>query len=294
MSEIAIRRHLHVNYNCTDVDNLERFYNGVFGTKTVMKSAGTDDGRPFGIYGPTTSKATFVYDHRGGRRSSALELVQWTDPATYGSVYPDPWDRGIQSLAYSSDDLERTTALAVDLGGSLERRGENWLLLRDPEGVWIEVLAGAGPAEHRYLRVVCSDMGRSMAWWSQLGYTTEGLQTPPQAEVWPSSADRQITGEQPLVPTDDRSFGIVLTTWSGPTPVGPTYAMPYHQGLYRMAIAVDDVHQAFAELTELGVTRQSVYTFQLPGTKLVDGLTMLFVRDPDGILVELVERPRKL
>jgi catechol 2,3-dioxygenase-like lactoylglutathione lyase family enzyme len=43
---------------------------------------------------------------------------------------------------------------------------------------------------------------------------------------------------------------------------------------------------------EFGVPRVPPYTFQLPGTKLTDGLTILFIRDPDGILVELVERPR--
>jgi hypothetical protein len=45
---------------------------------------------------------------------------------------------------------------------------------------------------------------------------------------------------------------------------------------------------------EVGVPRVPPYTFQLPGTKLTDGLTILFIRDPDGILVELVDRPRKL
>jgi catechol 2,3-dioxygenase-like lactoylglutathione lyase family enzyme len=69
--------------------------------------------------------------------------------------------------------------------------------------------------------------------------------------------------------------------------------MPFHQGLYRMAIAVDDVHAAYASLREAGIAKQPPYTFHLPGTPLTDGLTIIFLRDPDGILVELVERPRQ-
>ena len=59
-----------------------------------------------------------------------------------------------------------------------------------------------------------------------------------------------------------------------------------------MAMAVDDIHATHAALLAAGATRQPPYTFQLPGTKLTDGLTILFIRDPDGILVELVDRPR--
>jgi hypothetical protein len=32
--------------------------------------------------------------------------------------------------------------------------------------------------------------------------------------------------------------------------------------------------------------------FQLAGTPITEGLAILFIRDPDKVLVELVERPR--
>ncbi len=95
-----------------------------------------------------------------------------------------------------------------------------------------------------------------------------------------------------MVATDDPSFGLLLTTWSGPEPTGPTYGVPFHQGLYRMAMAVDDIRATYDSLLRAGIPRQTPYTFQLPGTPLTDGLTILFIRDPDGILVELVDRPR--
>jgi catechol 2,3-dioxygenase-like lactoylglutathione lyase family enzyme len=142
--------------------------------------------------------------------------------------------------------------------------------------------------------VVCSDLDRTVQWWKQLGFAPTSLPTPPAHEIWPADAEHSIDAEQAMVPTDDPGFGVVFTTWTGPTPIGPTYAMPYHQGLYRMAMAVDDVHATFDTLLATGVARQNSYTFQLPGTKLTDGLTMVFIRDPDGILVELVDRPRQV
>lgn len=229
----------------------------------------------------------------GGRRSNSLELVEWIDPATIGAVYPDPWYRGIQSVGYSAADLDAVTECAVELGGSLVRRGDAWLLVKDPEGVSIEVHHRNGPSEGTFLRVVCSDLDRTSDWWSGLGFHEATLPSPPVDEIWPGDGERVVTAEKAMVPTDDSDFGIVLTTWSGPTPVAPTYGMPFHQGLFRMAMAVDDVHTAFDSLLEMGIARQNVSTFQLPGTKLADGLTMLFIRDPDGIVVELVERPRQ-
>jgi hypothetical protein len=59
-----------------------------------------------------------------------------------------------------------------------------------------------------------------------------------------------------------------------------------------MAMAVDDATSAWEALREEGLAIQPPYAFQLPGTKLAGGLTILLVRDPDAILVELVERPR--
>ena len=290
---VEVRRFLHVNYNCTDIELLEQFYVGTLGLKTVMKSESSGgNATPFGMFGiESASKATFVYDHRGGKWSNAFELVQWVQPQTIGAVYPSPWCRGIQSSAYSAEDLDGVATRAVQLGGAVVRRGTTWVLLTDPEGAYVEVQQAAGLSEAKYLRIVCSDLQRSVQWWQGIGFTPTDLPSPPTGEIWPETDGRVVTAEQAMVPTDDR-FGIILTTWSGDTPIGPTYAMPYHQGLYRMAMAVDDARGAAATLVDNGVGRQNYYTFQLPGTKLTDGLTMVFIRDPDGILVELVDRPR--
>ena len=290
---VEVRRFLHCNYNCTDVDLLERFYAPLFGLKAVMRTENTNGaGEPFGMYARSSTKTTFLYDHRGGRRANSLELVQWNEPRTFGSVYPHPWNHGIQSVAYSAHDLDAVASGAVELGGTVVRRGDGWLLLVDPEGVGLEVFQADGPSEMRYLRIVVSDLDRSLDWWGALGFVEAPLAVVAGGDIWPDGDGRTITAERSIVGTDDASFGLLFTTWSGPQPVGPTYALPFHQGIYRMAMAVDDVHAAYDALLGMGVPRVLPYTFQLPGTKLTNGLTILFIRDPDGILVELVDRPR--
>ncbi len=289
----ACRRFLHTNYNCTDLGRLERWYTSVLGLKPVMRSTSPGaNGEAFGIYDLTTSEVVFLYDHRGGRQATSLELVRWIDPPTAGKPYPYPWDHGVQAAGFAVPDLERATALATAEGGHLVGRTDSAALLRDPEGVAVELVPGGGEhAEAHHLRLVCRDIDASLAWYQQIGFAPVA-QTATAAELWEGDSDHRLVREVGLSLGDDPTYSLVLTAWSGPAPVGPTYAMPFHQGLYRMALAVDDVEAAHAALQETGVARQPPYTFALPGTPITEGLRIMFIRDPDGVLVELVERPR--
>jgi catechol 2,3-dioxygenase-like lactoylglutathione lyase family enzyme len=297
MGAAEVRRFLHCNYNCRNLEQLDQFYRSLFSLKNVMHST-TDatEGYPFGMHRPTVSTDTiFLYDHRGPRVCTSLELVKYVDPPPLGYPYREPYFHGIQSCAYVATDIEAIATEAVRLGGSVTARTDGALRLRDPEGVHVEVLQGERPKpEAHHLRIVCSDLGRTRAWYERIGFTVnpEAVTIPGEA-LW-SADDRQITGEVALSATDERTFSLIFNTWSGGHPGWPTYAGFNHVGLYRMAIAVDDVHAAYEDLQTDGVAGPPPYTFPLPGTKITDGLTILFIRDPDGIMVELVERPRSI
>jgi catechol 2,3-dioxygenase-like lactoylglutathione lyase family enzyme len=293
---VEVRRLLHVNYNCVDIDVLERWYTELFALKTVMRTE-TDagDATAFGLQLLTASSTIFLYDHRGARRTSSLELVHWTSPPTFGRAYPNPWDHGIQSVAYSAPDLDEVERKIGQLGGRVLRRRDDVLLAKDPEDVTVEIYStGSLEPEQLHLRLSVHDLAKSADWWAKLGFQpAERTPAVPAAELWPDEPDHTVDNEIALVGTDDPTLSIVLTSWDGPPPIGPSYGAPFHQGLYRMAMAVDDVHAAYAALMVLGIPRQPTYTFAMPGTKLTHGLTILFIRDPDGILVELVDRPRQ-
>lgn len=292
---VHVRRLLHTNYNCTDAERLMRFYTDAFEMKTVMRRTSDDTpGVLFGLEMSTAQDTIFLYDHRGARRITSLELVQWLNPPTFGSVYPNPWDHGIQAAGFAAPDLDAVRDNAEASGATIVAAHGDALALRDPEGLPIEVYRGDNAEiEQRHLRIVVRDLDATVAWWSKLGYTVaEDAFHAPDGGLWAGSGDHFVSGEVAMVATDETSFALLFETWDGPPPVGPTYGAPFHQGLYRMAMAVDDVHAAYRALLEVGMAVQPPYAFAMPGTKIAEGLTILFIRDPDGILVELVERPR--
>src|SRR5437588_12339305 len=142
MPAAECRRFLHTNYNCTDIDRLERWYTSVFELKPVMRSEGEgSSGEAFGIYDLTSSSTVFLYDHRGGRQTTSVELVRWINPSTAGKPYPFPWDHGVQSLGFAVPDLDDTAERAEAEGGRVVQRVDKGVLLCDPEGVAVEVVA---------------------------------------------------------------------------------------------------------------------------------------------------------
>ena len=65
-----------------------------------------------------------------------------------------------------------------------------------------------------------------------------------------------------------------------------------HQGLYRCALRVESVDKALAALPDSVEVRGDPVWCPLPGTK-IDGLYIAFLRSPDGVVFEFVERPLK-
>lgn len=294
---VEARRFLHTNYNCRDVDRLAAWYGPLLGLRTVMRSVAEDtDGIAHGLRQEILADTAFLYDHRGARRATALELVGWTDPPVVGTPYRNPWDHGIHAVGYTvpDGDLDDVVERAVRTGGRLVRRTGRATLLRDPEGVAVEVVGGDGDRpEARHMRIVVGDMARTVDWYGALGFTTSpAAVVVPAADLWEGDGDHAVSAEVAMVGTDDPTYANVFTTWSGPPPDGPAYGAPTHSGLYRMALAVDDVPTAYESLRRAGMATYPPYTFPLPGTPIDGGLTILFLRDPDGIVVELVQRPR--
>ncbi|MCU1345875.1 MAG: hypothetical protein JWL70_2141 [Acidimicrobiia bacterium] len=228
---VEVRRFLHTNYNCRNVDLLEAWYSPLFGLRTVMRSVAQDtDGIAHGLRQEILADTAFLYDHRGARRATALELVGWTDPPVTGTPYRNPWDHGIQAVAYTVADLDTVVNEAVATGGRLERRSNNAALLRDPEGVAVEVLSQpAGEPEAHHMRIVVNDLSRTVDWYSALGYTTANeLILSPAAELWEGDNEHAIVEEVAMVGIDDPTYANIFTKWSGPPPDGPPYGAPTH------------------------------------------------------------------
>ena len=77
------------------------------------------------------------------------------------------------------------------------------------------------------------------------------------------------------------------TAASDPVPWGGN-----HQGLYRCALRVDSVEKALNQVPNSVERMGDPVWCPLPGTK-IDGLFIAFLRSPDGVVFEFVERPLK-
>ena len=106
-----VQRFLHVNLNCADLALSGQIYTSLFGMREVMHTESTDgDGLAMGITEAVDSRVSFLYDHRGARRSPSLELVAWDRPRVVQKRYMLPNHVGMQSVAYTVGSLDAVRA----------------------------------------------------------------------------------------------------------------------------------------------------------------------------------------
>jgi catechol 2,3-dioxygenase-like lactoylglutathione lyase family enzyme len=284
---------LHCNLNTVDLARAEAFYTSVFGLRPRMRSVSTDsDATAMGLGDSTASDTCFLYDRRGPRAAPALELVEWTRPATVppaGST-----GTGFAAVGYRVPSLAAVSGRLAEAGrsataarpGRVRLRGRLRPALRttDPDGVQIEIVEippapgdpDGGLFSHERLR--CRDLGCTVEWYAGIGFALQ----PGEAADGPPSAS--------LVLPEDPTFSLEFD--EHPALSGPRTARAANtQGLYRIALAVDDVRAAHAALSEVATGVPEPVFIPMPDTP-TGGFTVLFLADPEGAVVELVERPR--
>jgi catechol 2,3-dioxygenase-like lactoylglutathione lyase family enzyme len=263
---------LHCNLNSVELAPAEAFYTSTFGVTARMRSTTTDsDATAMGLGASTASDTCFLYDGRGPRAAPALELVRWWRPET------SPRDEGVGGFAAAGFRVASLAGVRP-VGAELEEvvvrgRPRPSVTLVDPDGVSVEVVE-IGPAPEdpdggifSHVRLRCTDLGRTASWYAAIGFSMAGTS---------------------LVLPEDPTFSLELERHPGPIHPGPANT----QGLYRIALAVDDVRAAHAALcSDRGWELPEPVFIPMPDTP-TGGFTVLFMADPDGAVVELVERPR--
>ena len=308
-SEELARRFLHVNLNCESLERTERVYGDVLGLTARMRTDAKvpTDGSILGIDGDETfCETSFLYDSLGGRAGCALEAIEFHKPALKADSNSDPTRPGIRSTLLTVADLDATvTALrdaAVTVTGPVDGliSGSKSFLALDPDGAVIEVAEAPSDKPGTVfagIRMAAIDAAATGEFLTAIGFGQ--VQAPALVEV---AGDQLAPGGSPSAVTcavsrytlaeDAHQFSLTVVEHPGTRKAD---AVPWggnHQGLYRCALRVENTAAAMSLVPDSVEVKGDPVWCPLPGTK-IDGLFISFLRSPDGVVFEFVERPLK-
>ncbi|MDT5219416.1 MAG: hypothetical protein QOF15_1521 [Mycobacterium sp.] len=310
VSQDLARRFLHVNLNCASLDATEGLYAGHLGLQARMRTDPkvATNGAILGLDDETYCATSFLYDSRGGRGGCALEAIEYRNPALKHDPSSDPARPGIRSTLMTVGDLADTVTKLRDAGVTVGEpvdgliSGAKSVLAIDADGVVIELAETgggevSGGAAFGGIRVAAIDAVATGKFLTAIGFAE--VQAPAlvnvaceQLDPGGSSDDVQCMMARYAVPEDAHQFSLILvqhpeTRNQDPVPWGGN-----RQGLYRCAMRVDSAEQALAAVPDSVEVMGDPVWCPLPGTK-IEGLYIAFVRSPDGVVFEFVERPLK-
>jgi catechol 2,3-dioxygenase-like lactoylglutathione lyase family enzyme len=308
VSHELARRFLHVNLNCGSLDASERIYADVLGLKARMRTDPTvaTDGSILGLDGETYCATAFLYDARGGRGGCALEAIEYHTPALSADPSRDPTRPGIRSAQLSVADLDgaadalRGAGLSVGepVGGLIS--GARSVLALDADGVVVEVSQaggspdGSGGAFFNGIRIAAIDVAATGSFLTAIGF--EEVEAPRVQTVAGEQLSPGVGGESDCLVArytlaeDGDQFSLVVVQHQDQAMKTPVPWGGNRQGLYRCALRVENVHEALAQVPDWVERMGEPVWCPLPGTK-IEGLHIAFLRSPEGVVFEFVERP---
>jgi catechol 2,3-dioxygenase-like lactoylglutathione lyase family enzyme len=306
-SEDLARRFLHVNLNCASLDATERVYGDVLGLKARMRTDPkvATDGTILGLDGETYCTTAFLYDARGGRGGCALEAIEYHSPALSRDPSADPVRPGIRAAHLAVADVDGAGSALRDAGLTVGDPvaglvgGAKSVLAIDPDGVVVELTElppgtdGTKGALFNGIRIAAIDAAATGVFLTSIGF--EEVDAPKVLSVSGAQLAPGGSGESDCVVAryalaeDGHQFSLVVVQHPGtadtPVPWGGN-----RQGLYRCALRVENIEAALSGVPDSVERMGDPVWCPLPGTK-IEGLHIAFLRSPEGVVFEFVERP---
>jgi catechol 2,3-dioxygenase-like lactoylglutathione lyase family enzyme len=306
-SENLARRFLHVNLNCESLERTERVYVGQLGLSPRMRTDPkvATDGSILGIKSDETfCETSFLYDSRGGRAGCALEAIEFHKPALKADLSNNPTRPGIRSTLLTVADLDAAVTALRDAGVTVSGpvdgliSGSKSVLALDPDGVVIELAEAPSEkpgAVFAGIRIAAIDALATGAFLTAIGFVE--VQAPAPVEVAGDqlapggSADAvTCTVSRYTLAEDAHQFNLTVVEHPDTRKADPVPWGGNHQGLYRCALRVENTETAMSLVPDSVEVMGDPVWCPLPGTK-IEGLYISFLRSPDGVVFEFVERP---
>ncbi len=298
---IDAQRVFHLNVNCASLDRSLGFYRDALGlTPATHTVSPPQPGAAFGL--DTASWDAWILHDDRGFDGAVVDLLEWQVPRPVGAPPTVANTLGFARLGFTTADLDgtharlRTAGVAhltdpheVTMAGAPTMRT---FVTADPDGTAVELIGGSAD-RFSFVAINCADLDRSVAFYEQvLGFV-------PRARFAPGPRDESALGlgadaewEMAYLddPRGDGTFAIDLVQWRNPTPVGTPSDEANRIGAFRMALLVDDIDAAHAELAAAGVACLTPPATLDMGPGLPELRALLFP-DPDGTMLELIEAP---
>lgn len=313
MTELSIerpaRRFLHICYCCSDDQEVAAFLVEGLDMKPVMRTTDQyDSGAILGLDYQVRSVGNFVYDRRGPRTSPAIEVQGWYDPTPVGTPSTDPFEMGIKALGFAVPSVEAAITRLTGMGCTVLADGtspfdERHAAVLDPRDVTIDLVEDAslavGESQMHHLRINVKDLEASLRFYQMLGFEILARGTLDDAVFVgpmgsPDTADGAVSADFATLRLPDEPFEVRLIQWHNPAGHGHHPAEPYHAGIFRAALGVDDTRASYEYLTGTGEQfDRPPMQVELAGTPVPD-MWITFISDPDAIPYEFVQRPRNI
>jgi len=302
--EAPARRFLHICYCCASTDQVVNFFVDGLDMKEVMRNPiHPSDGSLLGIEGEIVSGAAFVYDKRGPRTSSSLEVQEWVSPQMTGTPLSDASRVGMQAVGFAVPDLEATIQRLQKMGAKIISRAPapwaaDWVTIADPNGTLIDLFEDAavplGESRLRHLRSTVTDLEVSLPWYYGMGFidvASHELESGDFVNLQGPQGTPAL-GRAHRLKLPDEMCELVLVEWTNPASHGQHPVDANHAGWFRTAVSVDDTVASYDRFLADGWTfEREPRQVELSGTAVPD-MWICFLNDPDGIPFEFVQRPR--
>jgi catechol 2,3-dioxygenase-like lactoylglutathione lyase family enzyme len=304
-----VNRFSHLVINVSDLERSREFYEATFPVTAVARTNGPAQAYPSlglkqGRFDGYVLRDSQAYPSR------AIHLVEWKEPKPTGKPYGVFFNLGIYRTSALTKDIQASYQTVLAAGGVPWGPPSNIIITpdgggvisfgyKDPDGATLQYLEDptlVGPAVTFHENINVRSLRRSFAFYQDvlgLDYIFRRIATAPQ----PATSGAIGVGTDGDFFFDAPFFGhradqrnpVDLLEWEIPKPVGQPYKSPFNLGIVRLALEVDDIHEAHEKLVQIGlkgVSRPEEWDMGDFGTRQV-----LIFRDPDGTFLELIQRP---
>jgi catechol 2,3-dioxygenase-like lactoylglutathione lyase family enzyme len=307
---IQIQSVMHVNVNCSDLEQSLAFYRDAIGlVPGPHTNPPPQQGFPLGdtpqIPDVVQWDAWILQDARGFG-GPGVDVLQWRIPEPDGHPYPVPHHLGLTRIGISVPDIEaahrHVTGLGhrclsapcdVPVGDDLSARV---CVALDPDGSLIELVELADSPGPRlcFAEIVCRDLDFSLDWYERvLGLEAFGRCAPGPQPGLVHGLEGEVEWSAAYIrPPGLEAFGFDLVEWRSPIASAPPYPNANHIGLYRAAFLVADIQACHEALRNEGVDCPDPVFLDMGPKIPIDGVHALFFQDPDGTCLELIEAPK--